>query len=34
MLVAAARETGAVLVTRDARIPAYGEAGHVPALAC
>lgn len=34
MLVAAARETGAVLVTRDARILAYAEAGHVRAMAC
>jgi PIN domain nuclease of toxin-antitoxin system len=34
MLVAATRETGAVLVTRDARILAYGAAGHVRALGC
>lgn len=34
MLIAAARATGAVLVTRDARILAYAEAGHVRAMAC
>lgn len=34
MLVATARETGATLVTRDARILAYGAAGHVRVLAC
>ena len=34
MLVATARELGAALVTRDARILAYAEAGHVHAKAC
>lgn len=34
MLVATARELEAPLVTRDARILAYAEAGHVRALAC
>ena len=34
MLVATARELGAALVTRDARILAYAEAGHLQAMAC
>jgi PIN domain nuclease of toxin-antitoxin system len=34
MLVATARELGAALVTRDARILAYAEAGQVQAMAC
>ena len=34
MLVATARELDLVLVTRDARILAYAEAGQVRALAC
>ena len=34
MLVATARELGVPLVTRDARILAYAEAGQVQAMAC
>lgn len=34
MLVATARELGAVLVTRDRKILAYAEAGHLRAMAC
>lgn len=34
MLVATARELGAVLVTRDRKILAYAEAGELQALAC
>ena len=34
LLVASARELGAPLVTRDAQILAYAEAGHLRALAC
>lgn len=33
-LVATARALGAALVTRDAKILAYAEAGHVAAVAC
>lgn len=34
LLVATARSMGVPLVTRDRKILAYGEAGHVRALAC
>lgn len=34
MLAATARDMDAVLVTRDARLLAYAEAGHMQALAC
>lgn len=34
MLVAIARELQAILVTRDRKILAYAEAGHVRALSC
>jgi len=34
MLVATARSRGMPLVTRDARLLAYAEAGHLEALAC
>lgn len=34
LLIATARHTGATIATRDARILAYGEAGHVAVLAC
>jgi PIN domain nuclease of toxin-antitoxin system len=34
LLVATARELGAPLVTRDARILAYAAEGHVEAIAC
>jgi PIN domain nuclease of toxin-antitoxin system len=34
MLVATARDLGVSLVTRDARIRAYGRAGHVEVVAC
>jgi len=34
LLIATARELGVPLVTRDRRILAYAEAGHVEAIAC
>jgi PIN domain nuclease of toxin-antitoxin system len=34
LLIATARHAGATIATRDARILAYGEAGHVSVLAC
>ncbi|MDR3536288.1 MAG: type II toxin-antitoxin system VapC family toxin [Acetobacteraceae bacterium] len=34
LLIATARHLGATIATRDARILAYGEAGHVSVLAC
>ena len=34
MIVATARRMGASVVTRDARILSYAQAGHVAALAC
>ncbi len=34
MLVATARDLGAALVTRDARLLAYAEQGHVDVLPC
>lgn len=34
LLVATARDLGATLVTRDARLLAYATAGHLQALAC
>ena len=34
LLAATARDMGAALVTRDARLIAYGEAGHLEVLAC
>ena len=34
LLAATARDLGAALVTRDARLLAYAEQGHMQALAC
>lgn len=34
LLLATARETGATLVTRDRKILAYAQQGHVKALRC
>jgi PIN domain nuclease of toxin-antitoxin system len=34
LLIATARALGLAIVTRDAKIIAYGEAGHVPVIAC
>lgn len=34
LLAATARDLGAALVTRDARLLAYAQAGHMQALAC
>jgi PIN domain nuclease of toxin-antitoxin system len=34
LLVATARDLGVPLITRDARIRAYGQAGHVNVVAC
>ncbi len=34
IMIATARELGATLMTRDRRILAYGDAGHVATMAC